>query len=114
MAPRVTRHIRLFVEGSRAVDPEEAGLMICPRCGAQVAPHRKFCGDCGTALPWLCRSCGSENPAAKRFCPDCGVARDATARPADSPTPVPLPERRLITVMFVDLVGSTSLGLRLD
>ena len=88
--------------------------MICPRCGAQVAPHRKFCGDCGTALPWLCRSCGSENPAAKRFCPDCGVARDATARPADSPTPVPLPERRLITVMFVDLVGSTSLGLRLD
>jgi class 3 adenylate cyclase/energy-coupling factor transporter ATP-binding protein EcfA2 len=27
---------------------------------------------------------------------------------------VPLPERRLVSVMFIDLVGSTSLGLRLD
>ena len=53
--------------------------MICPRCGATVADNSKFCGDCGTALPWQCSACGSENPADKRFCGDCGAARGARA-----------------------------------
>src|SRR5262249_8412931 len=88
--------------------------MICPRCGAQVASNRSFCGDCGMALPWLCSSCGGENPADKPFCGDCGAARGIAIRPPQSAAAVPLPERRLVSVMFVDLVGSTSLGLRLD
>jgi class 3 adenylate cyclase len=64
-------------------------------------------------LPWICSACSGENPPDKRFCGDCGAAREATARPGPG-APVALPERRLVSVMFVDLVGSTALGLRLD
>src|SRR5262245_17896631 len=88
--------------------------MICPHCGASVAANRKFCGDCGTALPWQCSACGSENPADKRFCGDCGVARGIAPQSSQVATVGPLPERRLLTVMYVDLVGSTAIGQRLD
>jgi class 3 adenylate cyclase len=91
--------------------------MICPRCGATVANNRKFCGDCGTPLPWQCSACGGENPADKRFCGDCGATRGAApdaARPAAAAAAAPLPERRLLSVMFVDLVGSTAISERLD
>src|SRR5262245_31313340 len=88
--------------------------MICPRCGAEVATGRRFCGDCGTALPWLCSSCGGENPADKRFCGDCGVARGAASLTPQVPPPVPVPERRLLSVMIVVIVESTALGQRLD
>jgi len=90
--------------------------MICPRCGAKVADHKKFCGDCGSALPWRCSACGSENPADKRFCSDCGAAA-FRAKPEGPPAPAapqPSAELRQLTVMFVDLVGSTALGARLD
>jgi class 3 adenylate cyclase/tetratricopeptide (TPR) repeat protein len=90
--------------------------MICPRCGATAAPNKKFCGDCGTALPWQCSACGSDNPADKRFCGDCGASRGASST-AVAPVAfaaAPLPERRLLSVMFVDLVGSTGIGEKLD
>jgi len=92
--------------------------MICPRCGADASNGRKFCGDCGSALPWHCAACGSENPPDKRFCGDCGSAATAGAlEPGASPAPAPaasVAERRQLTVMFSDLVGSTALGARLD
>src|ERR1700688_345919 len=92
--------------------------MICPRCGANVVNGRKFCGDCGSPFPWQCSACGSENPPDKRFCGDCGAtlfagadatkdSRVASVRPVEA-------ERRMLTVMFIDLVGSTTLGARLD
>jgi class 3 adenylate cyclase/tetratricopeptide (TPR) repeat protein len=89
--------------------------MICSRCGANVANNKKFCGDCGTPLQWQCSACGSGNPADKRFCGDCGAARGAKpdAAPAAAAT-MPSPERRLLSVMFIDLVGSTAIGERLD
>src|SRR3954471_16845599 len=91
--------------------------MICPRCGANVASGKKFCGDCGSPLPWLCSACGSENPPGKRFCADCGAAladgATAVQEPLTAPS-APSAERRRLTVMFVDLVGSTALGTRLD
>jgi class 3 adenylate cyclase len=51
-----------------------------------------------------CSSCGTENPDGQRFCGDCGTA-------------LPVPgevRRRLITVLYCDMVGSTELGERLD
>jgi len=71
--------------------------MICLHCGATVAPNKKFCGDCGTPLPWQCGACGSSNPADKRFCGDCGAPRGehpAAGRP--TAIAVPSPERRLL------------------
>jgi class 3 adenylate cyclase len=92
--------------------------MICPRCGVNIAHARKFCGDCGSPLPWQCGACGSENPPDKPFCADCGAAQmvESTGPREAAPAPsiVPRPERRHLTVVFADLVGSTALGARLD
>jgi class 3 adenylate cyclase len=91
--------------------------MFCPRCRANVGSGRKFCGDCGSPLPVQCTACGNENPPGKRFCADCGaILAGSYAEPGSTPGAhhQALPERRQLTVMFVDLVGSTSLGVRLD
>src|SRR5262249_43054840 len=92
------------------------GHMFCPRCGASVVSIKKFCGDCGSPLPLECKACGAENSPGRRFCGDCGaslttpsikVTPAAESRPATA-------ERRQVTVMFADLVGSTALSTRLD
>src|SRR5262245_8017675 len=88
--------------------------MICPHCGAAVATNRKFCGDCGSVLPWQCRGCGAENPADKRFCGDCGAPRWVALETPPTATSTASPERRLLSIMVVDLVGSTAIGTRLD
>ena len=54
--------------------------------------------------PENCPRCGEPLPERARFCPNCG-------------TPVgiaPASERRVVTVVFVDLAGSTELAARLD
>ena len=94
----------------RGVGAQEKSDMICPGCGTKVASGAKFCGDCGTPLPWLCVRCGIENPRGKRFCAECGAANDAADRRVNE-TPV---ERRQLSVLFADLVASTALGARLD
>jgi class 3 adenylate cyclase len=89
--------------------------MICMRCRVLAEPGKKFCGECGAPLPWQCPVCGSENASEKRFCGDCGTA--STSLISELPvvaSPDIGPERRHLTVMFVDLVGSTALGRRLD
>jgi class 3 adenylate cyclase len=91
---------------------------VCTRCSASVGSGDKFCGDCGAPLPWLCDTCGKSNPADKRFCSNCGVAAGTGgADRRDSPVAARSPqlaERRQLTVMFADLVGSTALGARLE
>lgn len=92
--------------------------MICPRCGTHITSGRKFCGDCGSPLPWQCSACGGDNPPDKKFCGDCGAAlASGTEAGKDLHAPPPRPvaaERRMLTVAFIDLVGSTALGARLD
>lgn len=67
----------------------------------------------------FCPHCGAENARANRFCGQCGTGIAAPPRFAPAPVPNPgLPvaeaERRQLSVMFADLVGSTALGMRLD
>jgi class 3 adenylate cyclase/tetratricopeptide (TPR) repeat protein len=57
----------------------------------------------------FCTECGTENPPQARFCLGCGTAL-AEAPP---PTP-PSEERKVITAIFVDLVGSTARSEQLD
>ena len=55
----------------------------------------------------ICPQCGRENPADARFCSDCGAplaARDRAARE----------ERKVVTVLFADLVGFTSRAEQID
>ena len=98
--------------------------MNCPNCGTSVSEDRRFCNNCGAALPSGCPACGGLNPAAAKFCGDCGASLATfhsvpTSALARSPTlkssrAAPEAERRQLTVMFCDLVGSTSLSARLD
>jgi class 3 adenylate cyclase len=55
----------------------------------------------------LCAACGQENTEVARFCLACGAAL-AEAQPAGRE------ERRLVSVIFVDLVGFTSRAEKLD
>jgi class 3 adenylate cyclase len=95
--------------------------MKCPSCGAANLEGKKFCGDCGTPLPVRCAACGAENPPGKKFCADCGTALNIRAPSAPAEAAASLPaapmlsaERRQLTVLFCDLVGSTALAARLD
>jgi class 3 adenylate cyclase/tetratricopeptide (TPR) repeat protein len=72
-----------------------------------------FCGKCGVSLAGTCPQCGFENPVDFEFCGKCGTS--FTDQPAATPEHVPSDaERRQLTVMFCDLVGSTALSTRLD
>jgi class 3 adenylate cyclase/tetratricopeptide (TPR) repeat protein len=97
--------------------------MNCPGCSAALQPDAKFCGECGARARHACGSCGSLNPVAHKFCSECGgalggAAKVQAASPAPAPAPkppdAPLAERRQITVMFCDMVGSTALSTQLD
>src|SRR5579884_1278166 len=101
--------------------------MVCPTCQAENKDGAKFCKSCGTPLAPRCPSCGAPHEAGQRFCDECGSALE-TAPPvgnsggagpavADAPaqaTPVAhepaLAELRMVSVLFVDLVGFTSLS----
>jgi len=85
----------------------------CPACGTENELDRKFCGECGTALARACPSCGTPNAPAVKFCGECGTALGSTATApttAAPEAPAPAAERRLVSVLFADLVGFTALS----
>src|SRR5262245_37386750 len=114
--------------------------MRCPSCGVENPAGVKFCHHCGSSFKNRCPSCESENPPDAKFCGACGTTLGVeekhpaansrkrkgttgakeTRRPAASPTTAknrptsPEAERRQLTGMFCDLVGSTSLSQQLD
>ena len=81
-------------------------MVVCSNCGAENPAGKKFCGDCGSALAAICSACGGSNAPGKRFCGDCGAPLDIPAIPAAAATPAA--ERRLVSVLFADLVGFTA------
>ena len=83
--------------------------MTCAGCGRENGPDAKFCGGCGAPLGLVCPACAHPNPPGGRFCTECGRALAGRPAPAASEG-----ERRQLTVMFCDLVGSTALSERLD
>jgi class 3 adenylate cyclase/tetratricopeptide (TPR) repeat protein len=98
--------------------------MECPSCRSDTPDTGKFCIACGAALEARCPSCGRPNRSDARFCAGCGKKLLA-AKPETVAKPVMAPaapasqasasaERRQLTVMFCDLVGSTALSARLD
>src|SRR5436309_7525309 len=110
--------------------------MKCAQCQAENPAGMKFCGQCGGKLAPVCRQCGTEATPGFKFCGACGSALAAEApapppsrepeRPAapavQSYTPQHLAaqvlqskaalegERKQVTVLFCDLVGSTALA----
>lgn len=104
--------------------------MICPNCSTENEPGRKFCGECGTRLATSCPSCGAANPPGTKFCGECGTVLSPpveanTSQAASSADTAPAPgaqapgatgaaapttERRIVSVLFVDLVGFTTVS----
>jgi class 3 adenylate cyclase/tetratricopeptide (TPR) repeat protein len=86
--------------------------MQCATCGTENRADRRFCSQCGNALSLTCPSCGTANEPSDRFCGSCGSALGDGA-PARAATAVAA-ERRLVSVLFADLVGFTTLAERRD
>ncbi len=115
--------------------------MQCPQCQAENPDKAKFCQECGGKLSARCSQCGAELPPNVKFCSECGAK--VTAFPLSTlPVPGPDPgvnlerlkrlvpkeyaerllatrgkaegERRMVTILFSDVKGSTAMGERLD
>ncbi len=88
--------------------------MICSSCGTENPTDKRFCGDCGAPLASGCPTCAALNPPGKRFCGDCGTALVGAAGQAASGLAVtmtpPVAERRVVSILFADLVGFTALA----
>ncbi len=85
--------------------------MSCPHCGTENREGRKFCAACGKPLSAACPACGTANEPGERFCGECGSPLGAEAAPAAA---APTAERRLVSVLFADLVGFTALSENRD
>jgi len=109
----------------------------CPACAQDLRPGARFCDGCGAAIEARCPACGKGQRPQARFCDACGTPlaggmsvpttdSSAAARPPTSYTPRHLAERILtegralrgerkeVTVLFVDVQGSTELAGALD
>jgi class 3 adenylate cyclase/tetratricopeptide (TPR) repeat protein len=118
--------------------------MNCPHCQTANPDSAKFCMNCGNALVLKCTNCGTELPPAAKFCMNCGQAiAQAQPAPVTAPTPSTdvsrdtqlqryMPsellskindvrenhrmegERRIVTMLFCDVKGSTAMAETLD
>jgi class 3 adenylate cyclase len=114
--------------------------MDCPRCQTQNPENARFCLNCGLALARHCSNCHTELIPGARFCMACGqpvleqtpvdadrlIKLTAAApgklrkkiRKSSPKTTVPGPgtlgEKRTVTALIVDVVGSTKLADELD
>jgi class 3 adenylate cyclase/tetratricopeptide (TPR) repeat protein len=109
--------------------------MQCPQCHYDAPADAAFCPKCGSKLTLLCAQCQTANAPDHKFCKHCGQplatpsassAAGVTFASPQSYTPRYLAEkiltsrgamegeRKEVTVLFCDVVGSSSLAERLD
>ncbi len=91
--------------------------MRCSKCGTDNAAGSRFCNQCATPLGKPCPKCAHENISEAKFCAQCAAPLDVTelirveAEQRDTDL---TGERRHLTVLFCDLVGSTEIAAQLD
>ncbi len=99
----------------------------CPNCGASNPPGQRFCGECGTRLDGATATAGPASTAATAssnaagvnaaggvgrrvvpgVVPGAGTGSGIGTHSAGNPDGSPVAERRLVSVVFADLVGFT-------
>jgi class 3 adenylate cyclase len=88
--------------------------MTCRACGAESPNGANFCIACGTALSAACPDCGAPHDPGQRFCAHCGAALAPAAGVQAPVRQAAAAELRVVSVLFVDLVGYTSLSEERD
>ena len=113
--------------------------MECPSCQESNPEGARFCLACGSAMSASCPQCGSELPPRARFCVNCGqqlagaagtvdtararleqyipkelLAKLESANTGNSGGSGVSGERRVVTMLFCDVTGSTAAAERLD
>ena len=95
-------------------------MVECRVCKSENPNDKRFCRDCGTPLTLTCPTCHAAIEPGHAFCGDCGTALGADTGPgpqdrvatgqavgAELGSGTPVAERRVCSVLFVDLVGFT-------
>src|SRR6266478_3464866 len=112
--------------------------MNCANCQTINPDTAKFCMNCGAALALTCPICGTQLPAGAKFCFNCGHQMSSVTIPkpavdfAEANLQQVIPgdlrakldaarasrmmegERRVVTMLFCDVKGSTSMAETLD
>jgi len=107
--------------------------MKCPKCQFENRDGAKFCLKCGDKLEAVCPGCGKTLPSGANFCDECGHAlgEQKAPPPVDYSKPQTYTpkflaekilstgkslegERKLVTVLFADVAGYTSMSEKLD
>ena len=111
--------------------------MKCPQCGSDNREGIKFCEECGEKMEMTCPECGTKITMGKKFCGECGhkfaksedKANEVSGLDYSKPqsyTPQFLAdqiiktrtsiegERKLVTVLFLDVANYTGMSEKLD
>ncbi|OPX97531.1 MAG: Adenylate cyclase 2 [Syntrophorhabdus sp. PtaB.Bin006] len=108
-------------------------MVKCVQCGAENRDQARFCHSCGAPLGRRCKQCGNESLPSARFCDACGYSLVEKSAGDEigfgfpsSYTPKSLAdkiltnrtsiegERKLVSVVFVDVADYTSICEQLD
>ena len=84
----------------------EPTTRTCPRCDASVAPDAKFCANCGQALGEASNDDAAAHSRVAAAAPAPLITKMRTARLTG--------ERKPVTALFADVVGSTTLAEQMD
>lgn len=109
--------------------------MKCDKCAYENDSDAQFCENCGEKLTQFCVNCGSPLKPGTSYCKNCGtpvsnqhhssretdrLAQLQQAAPSDLQEKMRLSsakmegERKPVTILFTDIVGSTALAEKLD
>jgi ABC-type oligopeptide transport system substrate-binding subunit/class 3 adenylate cyclase/tetratricopeptide (TPR) repeat protein len=103
--------------------------MKCHNCSYDNPSDARFCQNCGQPLERVCPNCGTSNATDARFCKQCGAPLAGSSdrlgelrqsAPQALQDKIRLAsaniegERKPVTILFTDIVGSTSLAEKLD
>ncbi|MHA2406595.1 MAG: adenylate/guanylate cyclase domain-containing protein, partial [Candidatus Hermodarchaeia archaeon] len=107
--------------------------LTCSNCAHENPNEARFCESCGHKLSRACPSCGTANKAEASFCLNCGEALDPSTTIPETrlselqkSAPEGLQEkmrassseiegeRKPVTILFTDIVGSTAIAEKLD